>query len=370
MTIQVGYTQNREVDKAVADLRTKLAPAAGKVVLYFAAPGFAPKELASQMQKAFPTAQVFGCSTAGEIISGKMLKDSIVAMALGADVVEDAAIELVTDLAGKSGIEKAFQRFSAHFGTPALDLDVQKHVGIILIDGLSGKEERVMEEVGDRTNVTFVGGSAGDNCAFKQTHVYAGERATSGAAVLCLMRLKVGFDLLKTQSFRTTQKRLKASRVDEAKRIVYEFDGKPAAKAYAQAVGAKATADAPQHFMRCPVGLMVKGEPFVRSPQRLDGEAIVFYCHIKEGMELSLLESTDIVEDTRAALSQKLGELGEVAGLIDFHCILRTLELQNKQQTEAYGQIFEKVPTIGFSTYGEQYIGHINQTSTILCLKR
>ena len=33
---------------------------------------------------------------------------------------------------------------------------------------------------------------------------------------------------------------------------------------------------------------------------------------------------------------------------------------------EAYGELFSKTPTVGFSTYGEAYLGHINQTSTIL----
>ena len=34
-----------------------------------------------------------------------------------------------------------------------------------------------------------------------------------------------------------------------------------------------------------------------------------------------------------------------------------------------YGEIFKDVPTIGFSTYGEQFIGHMNQTSAMLVFK-
>jgi len=96
---------------------------------------------------------------------------------------------------------------------------------------------------------------------------------------------------------------------------------------------------------------------------------MVFYCNIKNGAELSVLESTDIVKDTQKAVQDKVKALGHVSGLINFNCILRTLELDSKKQADAYGDVFKSVPTIGFSTYGEEYIGHINQTATILALK-
>jgi hypothetical protein len=112
---------------------------------------------------------------------------------------------------------------------------------------------------------------------------------------------------------------------------------------------------------------MIGDEPFVRSPQRLAGDDMVFYCNIKSGGEYQLLQSRDIVEDTRKALRQNGWTAdSKIGGVINFHCILRTLELEKKEQTDAYGALFKDLPTIGFSTYGEAYLGHINQTSTML----
>jgi hypothetical protein len=91
-----------------------------------------------------------------------------------------------------------------------------------------------------------------------------------------------------------------------------------------------------------------------------------FYCKVSEGMTLTLLESMDIVTDTKAAVEEKLTEMGKISGIINFHCILRTLELESKNRTNDYARIFADIPTIGFSTYGEAFLGHINQTSTML----
>ena len=86
-------------------------------------------------------------------------------------------------------------------------------------------------------------------------------------------------------------------------------------------------------------------------------------------MELSVLESTDIVRDTREAVAKKAKEFGAISGIINFQCILRTRELEQENQTEEYGRIFTEIPTVDFSTYGEEFIGHVNQTSTMLVFR-
>jgi hypothetical protein len=69
------------------------------------------------------------------------------------------------------------------------------------------------------------------------------------------------------------------------------------------------------------------------------------------------------------ALEDVRSELGPISGLISFNCILRTLELEQKGRTAEYGKLFEDTLMIRFSTYGEEYIGHINQTTTMMVLK-
>ncbi len=369
--IATACSTNKSTLLAIGEVRAQIGTMNTKMVVFFASSIHEPEAVSRTMRDAFPGALVVGCSTAGEIVTGKMLKESIVAMAFSPEAVEDVALGVVSEV-GKGPVAQkigdVFAGFEKHYGRKMEELDFSKYVGIILIDGLSAAEERVMDKIGDLTNVLFVGGSAGDDLKFARTYVYANGKAYTDAAILLLLKPAVGFDILKTQSFRTTGKKLVATEVVEASREVISFNDKPAALAYAEALGTTVE-DAANQFMSHPLGLLAGEEIFVRSPQQvLDGK-MVFFCNVLEGMELSILSSTDIVADTRNAIKAKNGRQGSIAGIVNFHCILRTLELEKDNLTEAYGNVFSGVPTVGFSTYGEEYLGHINQTATMLLLR-
>lgn len=352
---------------AVRDLRAQCGDRKPRAVIFFASPRYHLPALNREISQAFPEACVAGCSTAGEVVCGAMLNGSVVAMFLDEDVVEHAAAAVVEDVSLGTSVRDALLKLEQNFQAPLSSLDLRTHVGLVLLDGLSGAQERVMEELGDATDLFFVGGSAGDDLKLETTHVLANGRLHTDAAVLVLLRLKTGFDIVKTQSFKPTGKTLVATKVEEGQRQVIEFDHRPALDAYAAALGI-APEQASSQFFRHPLGLMIEGDPFVRSLRDVAGRSIRFYSHIKEGMELALLEATDIVEDTRAAIeAQKTA--GQIRGLIEFQCILRTQQLQDEGRCGQYGAIFSGIPMVGFSTYGEAYLGHVNQTSTILIFR-
>lgn len=364
MPITTAFSQ-KDLSAAVTDLKTRSGAHKPRAVLFFASSKYDPAELSREMQAAFPDACVAGCSTAGEIGSGRMISDSIAAMFLDDDIVGPAAFAVVENLRDHTDVKSAFAKIEHQLQAPVSSLDIEKYVGLVLIDGLSGAEETLMEKLGDRTDLFFVGGSAGDDLKFEKTHVMVEGKAYSNAAILLILPVTKGFDIIKTQSFRGTGKTLRATRVDEARRLVIEFDHKPALEAYAQILGVPPD-EAPAQFMKHPLGLMVDGDPFVRSPQRVDESGIVFYCQIRQDMELEVLEATDIVSHTRQAIESRRNSGPPISGILDFQCILRTLQLRGEDRCRPYGDIFDGIPTSGFSTYGEAYLGHINQTSTML----
>ena len=369
MKVQIAYSQQTGIDNIVADLKDQIGSFDAKLIQFFASSSINPDEISQKLYDEFGKVPIVGCTTSGEIISGKILDNSVVMMAMGSEIIEDCKIEVLTNITSNIlSVEKAFASFGNYYETKVSDLDTEKYVGFVLIDGLSGQEEKINERIGDLTNVSFIGGSAGDDLKFEKTHIFANGKAYSNAAVMALLKCNTEFDILKTQSFKSTNQKVVVTKADELTRTIIELNGKPAVEEYTSLVGVD-KANAATAFARKPVGLVAGNDFFVRSPQKTDGNKLVFYCSVKEGMKLDVLESQDIVEDTEKDLEAKMAEFGSVSAILNVNCILRTLELKEKNQTRAYGDLFKDIPTVGFSSYGESYIGHINQTAVMLLFK-
>jgi hypothetical protein len=366
--IKVAHSVKPNAHDAVEELKLQLGAVDPKVLLCFSSTNQEPHELLRLLNAAYPHALLSGASTAGEIVSGKVLKGGVVAMAIGSDVVEKAVSVVVDDLGPRMDVDTAIANLEKHFGTTMAELDPDQHVGIVITDGLSGAEERLIEAINEKTEIAFVGGSAGDDLKFDKTLVFSGKTVHERSAILLLMKVPRGFEVVKTQSFKPTGVVLEATDVDVAHRKVVSFNGKPALEAYCRATGSIPESVA-ESFLSYPVARMVGGEPFVRSPQRLDGNSIHFYSAIRKGESLAVMQATDIVSDTTTAVEKGIADAGGVRGMIDFHCILRAMELESKGLSQDYGAIFKDVPTIGFCTYGEAWTTHINQTSTMLLFK-
>ena len=357
------------VDAVVAALGRDL-PHDAAAILYFSSVKYDPAALAAAMQRRFGDTPTFGCTAAGEFTTGQALEHSVAAIALPRAVLPSLSVQTI-DLADPGrGVQAAFAAFGRHFGESVADMKPDDYLALVLFDGLSGKEEAAMQELGSGNDLRFVGGSAGDDLHFRPTHVFAGGEALTGQAVVVLARCAVPYRVVKTQSFTPLDQELTATRIRG--REVLEFNGKPARLAYEEALRAAGVAftDPAACFMDHPIGLVVelggRKDIYIRSPQRIadDGLGMVFYCEITEGITFNLMKGGDIVGDTAKALAAAGGGK-PVAGLLNFSCILRSLGLKAHDQLDRYGRVFD-MPSIGFATYGEAYLGHINQTSVMV----
>lgn len=363
----VSGTAATAVPELVARLRSGLQGVPAVAVLYFASNRFDPFDLAGPISAAFPRAAVIGCSTAGEFTDEVNGTGGISAVAFPFGVLTGAVAalgELSHDVA--VGTQAAVSRLERVIGVELRDLGPADHVGFVLIDGMHGDEEQVNDALGNAAPLLeFVGGSAGDDLAFDRTWVAAGDEVSYHGVALLVARSAVPYHVVKTCSFVPAGRTLRVTGADVAGRLVTELDGRPAAEVYAESVGVRVPELDSAVWMRYPVGLMIDGQPWIRSPQSVVDGGIRFYAQLRPGMQVELMCSGDLVADTRAMIERARADLGGRArGAVLFNCILRRLEMDADGTAGAFLSTLAGIPTAGFHTYGETWLGHVNQTLT------
>ena len=125
MTIKAVYSTETTPEESAADLSSKLSDITVKFIIYFASSKFDPGALASAMHKQFDSASIAGCTTAGEIVSGKMLKNSVVAMAFDSQALEEVNIGVVENIKTENRVPEVFADFERHTGQKMIDLDIK-----------------------------------------------------------------------------------------------------------------------------------------------------------------------------------------------------------------------------------------------------
>src|SRR3990167_8795247 len=99
MNIKSIYSQAQELDQAVAELKQQLDPAfEAKLLLVFASVSYDQQILNQKLAENFSGTTVVGCSTAGEIVSGHMLQNSLVAMAFNSQAIDDFQIQVLENI--------------------------------------------------------------------------------------------------------------------------------------------------------------------------------------------------------------------------------------------------------------------------------
>ncbi|MFN6978088.1 MAG: FIST N-terminal domain-containing protein, partial [Gemmobacter sp.] len=213
--------------------------------------------------------------------------------------------------------------------------------------------------------VPLFGGSAGDGTRFRQTRVLAGGAARGNAAVVALVRTACPVRVFNLDHLVPTETRMVVTRADPARRIVQAINAEPAAREYARLAGKDPAQLTPFTFAAHPVVVRIGGQHHVRAIREVAGDDLIFYSAIGEGLVLTLARPQDMA----AHLARALGALDGPAAILACDCILRRMEAEENQQTQAISALLRRHRVTGFSTYGEQRNAmHVNQTLTGVAL--
>jgi hypothetical protein len=368
MTITSAHSGKADSGEAAAELLQRLDGAAPKVVVFFAGVAHDGAVLGRALEQRFPDAAVIGCSTNGEFATNHFGKKGAVALAIGAGRI-GAVASVMADVSGdiEASFRQAASSLSSKLGRSIRELEPNRYAAIALLEGARGREERINAALGDVAPfLPFIGGSAGDEITFTGTWVWANGRLERDGTALLIAEMKTPFHVLKACHFTSTDRSVTVTRSDETKRLILELDGQPAATFYAKAIGVEPEKLEFAHFLAHPLGLMVDGEPWLRSGVRREGEALFFACAVAEGSKLHFMRGENLVDDTRTRLAAVRAALAApLAGGLFFNCAYRMLEAQISGTEAAYhSTLSESVVHAGMHSNGETYLGHINQTLT------
>ncbi len=110
----------------------------------------------------------------------------------------------------------------------------------------------------------------------------------------------------------------------------------------------------------------VGGLYHVRAIQKVNPDhSLTFFCAIDEGLVLTIAKSVDVVHDLEDLFARIKNEVGEPDLIIGCDCVLRNIEIEERQLKGVVSELFVRNGVIGFCTYGEQFGSmHVNQTFT------
>lgn len=371
LNVKKGVSVATDPVVAVNELFHAIFQDEATLVIFFASSKYDLPGLEKALRGKF-NCPVIGCTTAGEITSSAGYIDGGI---VGLSIFSTQLIahpKLITELAKFDTVRA--EKLASDLRTElalADEFDASKMFALLLVDGLSMLEEIVVATLHHSlAGVDLFGGSAGDDLAFHETHVYFDGKFVQDAAILTLFETSLPFKIFQIQHFEPTEKRLVITESNGATRTVTEINGGPAAQEYAEAVGLDISELNPQIFAAHPVMLKVGGEYYVRSIQKVNPDgSLTFYCAIDDGLVLTVGKGKELVENLQENFDLLRKELPTLKFVLGCDCILRRLELQQKGLTEGVESILKGIDFFGFSTYGEQFNGiHVNQTMTGIAL--
>jgi hypothetical protein len=363
-----GGSKNPDARAAAREFHAAVAQPGMRFVLFYCAPEYDLEVLGAELSRLFEGVEVLGCTTAGEIGSLGYLTGSLSGVSI-------ASPELTVAIRRLDGIRQfEFSQglavgpaLSAELRTRGLSPDAENSFAFLLIDGMSMKEEPIVSAVyrgfGD---IQLFGGSAGDGTRFERTHIFHAGRFREDCAVVALVYTTHPFCVFKTQHFVSNEERMVVTCADPARRVVTEINGEPAGREYARLVGLDVDKLTPLIFAAHPVVVRLGGLEYVRSIQKVnEDESLTFFCAIDEGIVLTVARGVDLVHNLEETFAYVRARIGEPELVLGCDCLLRHLEIEQKDLLPQVSDILQQNGVIGFATYGEQYNAmHVNQTFT------
>lgn len=335
-----AYSSATDAREAALEFYASVAQPEMALAMFFCSSDYDLNVLAAELRRLFAGIQVVGCTTAGEIGPDGYRERGLAGVSFSAEAF--TAVSGYIDHLQQfeiSGGQALGQRLLQELELKAPQANVENSFALMLIDGLSMREESVARVLqGAIGDVPLTGGSAGDGLDFGRTYVYVDGSFRSDCACLTLITTPLPFMVFKTQHFVATDQRMVITEADSARRVVTEINGLPAAQEYARLLGVDERELTPGRFASSPLVVLIDGNNYVRSIQGVNSDgSVTFYCAIEEGLVLRVARGVDLIENLEEAFAAIRSKIGPPQLVIGCDCVLRRLEIVQKRLEDRVG---------------------------------
>lgn len=303
-------------------------------------------------------AVLVGCSTDGEIVTDGYMEDSVSLMVLNSDEFSfSVGYGLNAHQDAQKTAQDAINMALGHLEgkSPSICFlfgDGTKANGVDLIEGAK-------TVLGKKFHI--VGGLAGDGFKFEKTYQYCNNQVITNGGVSLL----INGDITVATGVKHGWTSIGRERIVTKAQgnVVYGLDGESVFKIYEDYLGERAD-ELPGVAFEFPFGIIDKNkQEYLRCPVGIDKElgTITFAGEVPVGAIVRMTTGTtiDAIKAAREASEHALSGLGQgvtPAAIFIFDCCARKKVFGRRTQKEIdaiQGVLGEKVPMIGFYTYGE-----------------
>lgn len=335
-------------------------PTANLVLVFGSIKRFSDAKLAAQLKERYPTAQIVGCTTSGEIHPSGVYDDSLQITAI--------VWEKTTQKVVQTKMNSMQSSFDAAAGLARqLKSDSLKTL-IVFSDGLHVNGSELLE--GFRSvlgDIPIVGGMAGDSGAFIKTLQLFNDTISENMVIAVGL---YGNHLITASGALGGWKPYGPPRkiTKSDKNVVYEMDGKPALSLYKLYIGEAFSKGLPATGLKFPLAIIEDGKRDVEKIRTLlafdaNDNSLTFAGNVEEGVTVRLCQTNHdrLVDGAAGAANLVTGSLNSINAIqpglaICVSCVGRkgVMAEQVADEITAVQNILGSQTMItGFYSYGE-----------------
>lgn len=382
-TASTSHTGRDAGDDLAAQINATLNGDVADAIILFASSQNDYKALLEALERGCRPTTMVGCSSAGEFtsdVAGTGLTSAIAliapAMAFNAvmarNLSADRGAAARTLASGFQGVESSEYRY---------------RTALVLVDALAGNAEDLVDQLTIATAgmYRFAGGGAGDDAAFRQTHVFMGTEAYSDAVVALEILSNKPIGIGAQHGWVAASGPLRVTETAES--CVVSLNTTPAADTFEEHAAATKQsfdrADPLPFFLHNIVGVKTDGGYKLRVPLGIDPSGgVMCAAEVPTGATTHIMSTQTVAASAAAAAAvrdavQQVTSAGHTpSAALFFDCVATRLRLGQEfgAELDAVAGALGDAPFVGFNSYGQivrsegQFSGFHNCTAVVLVL--